>query len=234
MNGGHRPRMVAVALAVVLGLAGTVLVGYAIWQQQIAPQPPPAAAGASAPERGAPTPTTPLARSSAAPPRGGVLPASLPTSIQIPAIDVSSPVNAVGLNPDNTMEVPQPGPRYDQTAWYQHSPTPGEIGPSVIIGHVDSAENGPSVFFSLGDLEPGQRITVNRADGTMAWFAVDSVRSYPKNSFPLRTVYGDTDHAALRLITCGGTFDQATGRHLDNVVVFAHLVEADGVGPSTS
>ncbi len=137
---------------------------------------------------------------------------------------MSSPVNSVGRNPDNTMEVPQPGPHYDQAAWYRYSPTPGEIGSSVIIGHVDSAKEGPSVFFTLGALKPGQRIDVNRADGTTVAFEVDSVQSFPKSSFPSGTVYGDTDYAALRLITCGGRFDKVTGNYVDNIVVFAHIL----------
>lgn len=156
-----------------------------------------------------------------------MLAAAEPTTIAIPAIGVSSPVNNVGLNPDNTMEVPQPGPLYDQAAWYRHSPTPGELGPSVIIGHIDSVETGPSVFFALQELEPGQRIDVGRSDGTMAVFEVDSVERYPKDSFPHLTVYGNTDHAALRLITCGGVFDDATDNYRDNIVVFAHLVSGD-------
>ncbi|PZS39245.1 MAG: class F sortase [Pseudonocardiales bacterium] len=148
-----------------------------------------------------------------------------PTSIRIPAINVSSPLNAVGLNPDKTMEVPQPGPLYDQGAWYRYSPTPGEIGPAVIIGHIDSAKNGPSVFFNLGKLKAGQRIQVTRSDGTTPTFEVDSVHSYPKDAFPQQTVYGDTDYVALRLITCGGSFDKKTHQYLNNTVVFAHLVE---------
>lgn len=151
------------------------------------------------------------------------LPAAAPTSIQIPAIGVSSPVNVVGLNPDATMQVPQPGPLYDQAAWYRYSPTPGEIGPSVIIGHIDSAARGPSVFFGLSRLEPGQRIRVSRDDQTTMTFEVDAVQSYSKNSFPAATVYGGTDRAALRLITCGGAFDQTTRQYRDNIVVFAHL-----------
>ncbi len=152
-----------------------------------------------------------------------LLPAARPTSLHIPAINVSSAVNSVGLNPDHTMEIPHPGPLYDQPAWYRYSPTPGERGPSVIIGHVDSAKGGPSVFFTLGALKPGQRIEVARIDGTTAAFAVDSVESFPKDSFPVRDVYGDTDHAALRLITCGGSFDERTHSYRNNIVVFAHL-----------
>lgn len=156
--------------------------------------------------------------------RGPVLPVARPTSISIPSIAVSSVVNEVGLNPDGTMQVPQPGPQYDDAAWYHPSPAPGELGPSVIIGHVDSVAGGPSVFFELAKLAAGQRIEVSRDDGSTAAFEVDSVASYSKDDFPAQTVYGDTDHAALRLITCGGSFDKARGSYRDNVVVFAQLV----------
>jgi sortase (surface protein transpeptidase) len=122
------------------------------------------------------------------------------------------------------LEVPAPGPYYDDAAWYEHSSTPGAIGPAVIIGHVDSAANGPSVFFHLRDLRPGQEILITRADGLVAVFRVDGVGAYPKLDFPTQLVYGETDHAALRLITCGGTFDRATGHYQDNIIVFASLI----------
>lgn len=105
-------------------------------------------------------------------------------------------------------------------------PTPRSkpLGPSVIEGHVDSASGGASVFFRIGALVPGTKIRVARADGSSAVFAVDAVRRYPKDDFPTALVYGNTDHAALRLITCGGTFDRRTGHYRSNVVVFARLV----------
>jgi sortase (surface protein transpeptidase) len=208
----RRSRPVAAILAVVLGLGGASMVGYAVDHQQIAPQPSLTAADPQGPQ----TLEAPV-------PSATVLPAARPTSLHIPSINVSSPITSVGLNSDRTMEVPQPGPLYDQPAWYRYSPTPGERGPSVIIGHVDSAKGGPSVFFTLGALKAGQRIEVARSDGTTAAFEVDSVKSFPKDSFPVRDVYGDTDHAALRLITCGGSFDKRTHSYRNNIVVFAHL-----------
>lgn len=220
-SGHRRRRLVAAAVAAVLGLAGVSMVGYALEHQQVAPQPSAADTGPlSLPE----LTVLPAPQPSLAPQMAAGLPRAEPTNIRIPAINVSSPVNVVGLNPDKTMEVPQPGPRYDQAAWYRYSPTPGEIGPSVIIGHIDSAKNGPSVFFNLGKLKSGQRIQVTRTDGTTPTFEVDSVHSYPKDAFPQQTVYGDTDFAALRLITCGGSFDRQTHQYLNNTVVFAHLV----------
>ena len=155
---------------------------------------------------------------------GPVLPASKPESIDIPAIDVESPLQFLGLTEDHTLVVPTPGPTYDIAAWYKHSSTPGDLGPSVIYGHVDSAAEGPSVFFNLGNLRPGHKVFVTRADGVRAVFEVDGVRSYPKEEFPTRQVYGNTDHAALRLITCGGPFDSAAGSYLENIVVYASLI----------
>lgn len=205
-----RRRLVGATLAVALGLGGASMIGYALEHQETAPQPV-----------GSPAALAPS--SASGPLRPAALPASTPTSIRIPAIKVSSPVNSVGLNLDNTMEVPSPGPRYNQAAWYRYSRTPGEIGPSVIIGHIDSAKEGPSVFYKLGALKPGQRIEIDRADGTTVAFDVESVRSLPKQAFPTSAVYGATDYAALRLITCGGTFDRTTGNYRDNIVVFARL-----------
>ena len=134
-----------------------------------------------------------------------------------------SPLLQLGLAADGSLEVPQPGPHYDEAAWYTGSPTPGSTGPSVIEGHVDSAARGPSVFFKLGSLEPGETVLVTRRDGTTAVFTVNAVRRYAKDAFPTATVYANTDHSALRLITCGGSFDHATGHYRDNTVVFAHL-----------
>lgn len=100
---------------------------------------------------------------------------------------------------------------------------PGQLGPAVIEGHVDSAAAGPSVFFRLGAPGPGDQAEVLRADGTTAVFTVNAVRRYPKDRFPTEGVYGSTNHAALGLITCGGPFDRTSGHYRDNIVTFAHL-----------
>jgi LPXTG-site transpeptidase (sortase) family protein len=145
-------------------------------------------------------------------------------SISIPAIDVRSELITLGVNPDGTLQVPQPGPDYDKAAWFDGSPRPGEVGPAVIEGHVDSAANGPSVFYSLGEVVAGDRIDVARADGSTVTFQVDEVRVVPKDDFPTLEVYGNTDGPELRLITCGGPFDSSDGHYEDNVVVFASQV----------
>ncbi|MDQ6642131.1 MAG: class F sortase, partial [Actinomycetota bacterium] len=151
------------------------------------------------------------------------LPASRPVRISIPSIGVRSSVFPIGLAKDGTLAVPQPGPNLDQAAWFTHSPTPGQPGPSVIEGHVDS-QKGPSVFFELGKIRPGNKIEVTRTDGVVAVFTVNAVRDYPKNAFPTSTVYGSTDlsRPELRLITCSD-FSASTGHHTGNEVVFAHL-----------
>lgn len=152
-------------------------------------------------------------------------PSSKPVSLDIPAIDVHSVVRDVGRTAEGALETPAPGPYYDDAAWYRHSPTPGALGPAVLLGHVDSASDGPSVFFRLGELRRGDRISVTRADDKVAVFVVDEVHRYAKDDFPTDTVYGDIDHAGLRMITCGGAFDDDAGHYLDNVVVFASLLE---------
>ena len=150
----------------------------------------------------------------------GTLPPS-PVRVEIPAIGVRSPLLLLGLAEDGTAEVPATG-EADQAGWYRYSPTPGELGPAVIIGHVDS-EAGPAVFHRLQDLTPGDVIRVHREDARVAEFIVDDVESFAKETFPTEQVYGDIDHAGLRLITCGGDYDRGAGGYLANTVVFATL-----------
>jgi len=150
------------------------------------------------------------------------LPASQPVRVQIPILGVTSRVMELGLEDDGSMEVP---PGAYPVGWYDRSPTPGELGPSVLAGHVDWAGT-PGAFFGLRELRAGDRVVVDRADGTAATFQVDRVEEHHKDDFPTDEVYGDIDHAGLRLITCGGRFDEETGDYLDNVIVFASLVSA--------
>jgi sortase (surface protein transpeptidase) len=147
------------------------------------------------------------------------LPASPPTAVRIPALDVSSDVMELGLQRDGAMEVP---PGAYPVGWYDRSPTPGQLGPAVLAGHVDW-DGEPGAFAGLHELLPGDTVEVDRADGTTAAFLVDRVEEHAKDAFPGDAVYGDLDHAGLRLITCGGVFDQGTGDYRDNVIVFAHL-----------
>jgi hypothetical protein len=150
------------------------------------------------------------------------LPRSVPIMLDVPAIGVHSALLQLGLNRDNTVEVP-PLDRDSKAGWYRYSPTPGEKGPAVILGHVDSARYGPGVFYRLGQLKSGDIIQVTRTDSTVALFHVERVAEYRKSAFPTAQVYGNVDYPALRLITCGGDFDAATGNYSDNVVVYALL-----------
>ena len=143
-----------------------------------------------------------------------------PVRVRVPAIEVDSSLIDLGLQADGTLEVPKDG---TAAGWFTGSPAPGELGPAVIAAHVDW-DRRPGVFFRLRDLERGDEVVVDREDGTTARFEVLEVERYPKDAFPTERVYGDIDHAGLRLITCGGEFDRAARSYRDNVVVYAGLV----------
>jgi sortase (surface protein transpeptidase) len=140
-----------------------------------------------------------------------------PARLEIPAIGVRAPVIPLGLKPDRSLEVPR---RFDQTGWWTGGPRPGEPGPAVIAGHVDSTD-GPAVFYRLSDLRRGAVIAVVRRDGSRARFTVQRSERYPKAHFPTARVYAPTRGPTLRLITCGGAFDHSTGHYVDNTVVYA-------------
>jgi Sortase domain len=213
---GRRGRLGVATLAVLLVVGGGAALVVGVRAQESPPQPPAATGTATA------TAPTSAAATSAPAVQGPTLPASVPVRVDVPAIGASSELVQLGLNPDGTVEVP-PLERDSKAGWYRDSPTPGEVGPSVILGHVDSAEFGPGVFFRLGALRPGDQISVGRADGSTAVFTVDRVESVPKDDFPTLEVYGNTDRAELRLITCGGDFDPSARSYVDNIVVFASL-----------
>jgi sortase (surface protein transpeptidase) len=147
---------------------------------------------------------------------------SVPVRIAIPAIEVDSDLIGLGLRSDGTMEVPSGG---FPGGWYTGSPTPGELGPSIIAGHVDM-NGSPGIFFRLRELTAGDTITVTRADDTVTTFRVSDNAQYPKSEFPTQSVYGDIGFAGLRLITCGGTFDDSAASYDDNIVVYAELESA--------
>lgn len=156
------------------------------------------------------------------------LPEALPMRLRIPDIGVDAPFEApLGVQENGEIEVPE---AFDTVAYYQYGPTPGELGPSVVLGHVDSYQ-GPAVLYRLGQLEPGDQILVDREDGTVATFVVTKLERHAQSGFPTREVYGDIDHAGLRLITCSGTFDRGIQRYSHNLIVFAELVtEGNGAG----
>jgi sortase (surface protein transpeptidase) len=148
------------------------------------------------------------------------MPGSSPVRLRIPAIGVDSSLQPLGLLGDGTLELPTQG---FPAGWYTGAPTPGELGPAVVAGHVDW--NGrPGGFARLRNVDAGDRVDVTRQDGSVAAFRVTRVTQIAKNTFPTEAVYGDIDNAGLRLITCGGAFDRASRHYVDNVVVFADLV----------
>lgn len=215
--GARRPggRLVTAAAALLL-LGGGAAVAVGLHDQAPAP-PSPHPAGSVSPAGSTPP-------STAAPSSASSATAALrPVQVRIPAIAVRSRLTVVGQHRDGTLEVPQPGPDYDKAAWFRGSPAPGQVGPAVIEGHVDGKVNGPSVFYRLGSVKPGNRVAVRRSDGSTVRFVVYAVRVYPKDAFPRLTVYGNTRGPELRLITCGGSFDphRTAGGYTSNVVVFA-------------
>lgn len=144
----------------------------------------------------------------------------LPTELEIPKIGVRTRLIRLGITKAGTLQVPG-SPAI--AGWFTGSPRPGATGSSVIAGHIDST-SGPGVFYYLHNLRPGDRVYVKRGHASMAVFKVTAVQTYLKAKFPTAAVYGPVPDAQLRLITCGGTFDWATGHYLSNVVVFAVLV----------
>jgi hypothetical protein len=144
---------------------------------------------------------------------------SVPVRLQIAAIGVDSTLMDLGLLADGSMEVPPGG---FPAGWFTGAPTPGELGPAIIAGHVDM--KGPGVFYNLHSLKAGDRVTITRKDGSTPVFRVTRVKQFPKDEFPTKLVYGNIDHAGLRLITCGGTFNRQSGHYEDNIVAFADLV----------
>jgi hypothetical protein len=146
---------------------------------------------------------------------------STPTKISIPAIDVSAPVTQVGLARNGAIGVP-PVADDNLAGWYSGGPSPGQLGPAVIVGHVDGP-NGESVFYHLSELKPGQKVVLDLANHHVALFNIYSVEYYPKGQFPGDRVYGDDSRPGLRLITCGGDFLGGSVGYADNIVVYASM-----------
>jgi sortase (surface protein transpeptidase) len=147
---------------------------------------------------------------------------SAPMRLIVPKINLDTTfVSPLGLNKDKTVSVPD---SYTEVGWYTYGATPGEIGPAVILGHVDSYQ-GPAVFFSLGQLEEGDEVMVEREDGTTATFVVTDKERVPQEKFPTEKVYGKIDYAGLRLVTCTGVFNRGKQEYSHNLIVYARLKE---------
>jgi len=218
-------RHLAVFAGILLLLAGATSVAMGAFFQKPAPPTAPTVLAAPAneqPNTGTPlAPSQPSARANGQPKAGTPLAPSQPSRILIPRIGVSAPFVPLGLKPSGEMETPEDP---DTVGWYTKSPTPGVLGPSIVAGHV-TWNRKPSAFFRLGSLRPGDHVHVRRGDGSTAVFTVTKIATYPKDRFPTAEVYGNVDHAALRLITCGGEYVSSRHRYLANVVAYARLTQ---------
>ncbi len=146
-----------------------------------------------------------------------------PVGLVIPAVGLDTRLGGLHTDLSGALQV-DPDP--NRAGWYADGPAPGDLGPAVLAGHLDSRA-GPGVFAGLTRLRPGDAIDVRRADGSRLHFAVTEVASYAKRAFPTAKVYGGDGTSSLRIITCGGAYDPDSGRYRSNTVVFATLVATD-------
>lgn len=200
-----------VLATVVLAVAGLLKLSHADAASGPPPRPKATVLGKQLP------PTTPA-------PMNMTMGRSVPTHIDIPAVNVHADMITVGLNADNTVGTPTLA-NAKVAAWYNRSPTPGQVGSSIIDAHVDSSlmADYRGAFFYLGLAKPGMEVEVTRADHSVAVFTIDEVESALKAEFPADKVYAATDYPGLSLITCGGAFDNKTHEYLGNTIVYAHL-----------
>ena len=140
-----------------------------------------------------------------------------PPRLEIPAIGVEAHAIPLGTTAGDRLEVPR---NWSVVGWWRDGPMPGERGPAVVVGHVDT-KTGPAVFYRLRELRPGDVVRFRRADGSASSFAVERSESHAKDRFPTSKVYGPTSEPELRLITCDGSFDWSRGHYRRNLVVYA-------------
>lgn len=195
-------------------MVGAVLVTGAVHDEQ---PPQPSAGQAFSP------PPSATAHRTAAPTDPAVPPLSPaePLWLRIPAINVSAPVTKLHLDSSGALE-PPPADRPHLAGWYSEGTAPGSAGTAVTAGHVDLPGGNPGVFYMLGVLAKGDTIEIDRADQRTAVFTVDALEIYEKDRFPSDKVYGSSERAELRVITCGGGYARDSG-YQGNVVVYATL-----------
>lgn len=224
MNSGRRGGLratTAAGLLLLLALGGCGTAETGTPDAGAPPSPSAAASSAPAPAAASTAMPAPAAPAPVAP-GPAALPRSEPVVLEIPAIGVRTDLLKLGLRENGSLEVPQDTGSGAPASWYNGSPTPGERGPSVMLGHVNSPSGRGGVFADLRQLTPGTEINVSRTDGSIAVFTVDRGALYSKNDFPTLEVYGNTAGPELRLITCDG-YDPATGLFDDNYVIYAKL-----------
>jgi hypothetical protein len=184
------------------------------------PAPPAAAVSSAVPEvlgsHAAPAPAT-----SSKATVGPAMTRSVPERLRIATIGVDAPFTDLSIGATGQLDAPPPTDN-NLVGWFKDGATPGERGSAIVAGHVDTM-TGPAVFLQLQYLQPGAKVDITRADGSVATFKVDSVEQFSKAKFPDDRVYADTDSAQLRLITCGGAYNKSAKDYEDNVVAFAHL-----------
>ncbi len=163
---------------------------------------------------------TSVLKTASPPPVLKTFPRSDPTHVRITRLGMDAPLVPVGLKTDGAMEIPS---SYGVAGWYNLAPTPGELGPAIIVGHVDS-QSGPAVFWRLHEAQPGDIVEIDRSDSKTIKFKVDAIKRFPWGNLPTQEVYGDINYAGIRLMTCGGVFDRQTHHYDQNIVVFGSLV----------
>ncbi|MGW5581479.1 class F sortase [Micromonospora chokoriensis] len=215
--GRRRGRFTLPAVAGILTLTAALTIGLAVAGRDGDP-PRPAGSAAAPVANASPVPATKPGELTSGP----LMASSPPKRVSIPSLKATAATVALGLQPDGAMQVPDGA---SEVGWFTKAPTPGALGPAVLAGHVNW-KGHRGTFFDLARVKVGSAITVDRQDGSTAMFTVTKVEQYPKDRFPTDEVYGSTDHAALRLITCGGEFDDSTQHYRDNVIVYARLTHA--------
>ena len=176
--------------------------GFSLSNQSAAGRIPPIPGGPTGPAHADPKPAAGM---------------SPPARVAIPSIGVDSSLQPLGLQADNTLQSPT---AWGQAGWYAGGVRPGDPGPAVIAGHVDS-RSGPAVFFRLRELRAGADVYITTQSGKTLHFVVDTSQRFSKDRFPTEAVYGAQDHPELRLVTCGGEFDKLHRQYRGNVVVYA-------------
>jgi LPXTG-site transpeptidase (sortase) family protein len=166
------------------------------------PSPPPAPVAPPKPSAPQPAPTP-----AAAP----------PPSVKIPSIGVAATMIPLGLTAEGRLEVPQD---YGVPGWWSGGPEPGDRGAAVVVGHVDS-KAGPAIFYRLDELEAGDEVVMTNSAGAKTRFLVEGTEEVRKDDFPTRRVYEKTPEPTLRLVTCSGGFNEATGHYVNNLIVYA-------------
>lgn len=203
--------MVAAALSLLSGCGHTTAPAHAL------PVPSPSTLATARP---APVPAAPAVSAAQRLSSDG-LTESTPERIDIPSIRLDAPLAEMGQAADGSIDTP-PFSKPGTAGWYGGSVTPGEVGTSLIVGHVDT-HRGPAVFYLLSSLRKGDTVQVTRSDHSTAVFSIDSIQVVPRTGFDDKKVYADASRPELRLITCGGTFSKKQQEYSSNVVVFAHL-----------